>query len=192
MSDLIKKIWDEKIVYQWDIIEVVQKNMQIWVKQKTFEFARRSPWTRLIIINQNKEVLITKERRFELNKFDYRLPWWKVFDKLSKYNEYLKNNWDILKIAKQGAIIEAQEECLIKINKLDLFKISKCWATIQRDLYYFISNDFEILAWQNLELWENIVLNRIWLDEAKKICISENFSEERSAMVLLKYLISNN
>lgn len=188
MNHTIQKTWLEKIVYQWDIIEVVQQNMQIWEKQKVFEFARRSPWTRLIIINKNKEVLITKERRFEINKFDYRLPWWKVFDELFKYNEYLKNNLDILEVAKQWAISEAKQECWIKINKLDLLKISKCWATIQRDLYYFVSNDFELLKSQDLELWENISLNRIWLDETKELCISDNFSEERSAMILLKYL----
>lgn len=188
MLNQTKKIWHEKIVYQWDIIEVVQQNMQIWEKQKIFEFARRSPWTRLIIINKNNEILITKEWRFEINDFDYRLPWWKVFDTLQQYNSHIKTNIDMIKAAKKWAILEAKEECWIKINTLDLFQISKCWATIQRDLYYFVSNNFKILSWQNLELWENISLNWTPIQEVKKICLSDNFSEERSSMVLLKYL----
>lgn len=75
--------------------------MQIGDRQKVFEFARRSPGTRLIILNDKHEILITKEYRSELEKFDYRLPGGKVFDTLVEYNDALKLNADIIEKAKE-------------------------------------------------------------------------------------------
>lgn len=169
------------------MIEVVEQTMQIGDKQKVFEFARRSPWTRLIIINDKNEILITKEYRNELWKFDYRLPWGKVFDTLVEYNEALKSNADITEKAKEWATREAREECGIQIQNPELFALSKCGATIVRDLYYFVVREFTQLKSQELEHGEFITLQRMNMDEVKKLCLSDEFSEERSIAILTKF-----
>lgn len=188
MTDIPVKVWEEKIVYQWKIIEVVEQRMKIWTAEKTFEFARRSPGTRLIIVNEKGEMLITKEWRSELENFDYRLPGGKVFDTLGEYNHALANNHELLAKAKQWAILEAREECGIQVLNLELFTISKCGATMVWDLYYFLVKEFKMLENQKLWHWEHIEVNRMDLDQVKKLCLSNQFSEERSAAVIMKYL----
>lgn len=78
----------EKIVYQGKIIEVVQQTRKTGDTEKLFEFARRSPGTRLIVRSGDK-VLLTKEYRTETGNWDYRLPGGKVFDTLEEYNRFL-------------------------------------------------------------------------------------------------------
>lgn len=188
---MLQKIWEEKVVYQWKIIEVVEQTMQIGDKQKVFEFARRSPGTRLIILNDKKEILITKEYRNEVEKFDYRLPGGKVFDTLVEYNEALKTDANITEKAKEWATREAREECGLQIKNPELFAISKCGATVVWDLYYFVVMDFAQLESQELEHGEFITLQWMSIDDVKKLCLSDEFSEERSCAVLMKFLAKN-
>ena len=184
---MYQKIWEEKIVYQWKIIEVVEQTMKIGDKEKVFEFARRSPGTRLIIINDKHEILITKEYRSEVEKFDYRLPGGKVFDTLIEYNKALKTNTDITQEAKEWAAREAREECGLQIKNPELFAISKCGATMVRDLYYFVVREFTQLESQKLEHGEFITLQWMNIQDVKKLCLSDEFSEERSSAVLTKF-----
>ena len=69
----------EKVTYQGKIIEVVEKEVEQDGKIQTFEFARRSPGTRLIIPKGDK-IILSKEFRHELGKYDYRLPRGEGFD----------------------------------------------------------------------------------------------------------------
>ena len=188
MADIPVKVWDEKIVYQGRIIEVVEREMQIWDKRKTFEFARRSPGTRLIIVNDTHQMLITKEWRSELEAFDYRLPGGKVFDTLNEYNAALSNNSDITEKAKQGAALEAEQECGLAIQDPELFALSKCGATVVWDLYYFVVKKYTVLPTQSLEHGEHISCHRMSFDELEKICLGKEFSEDRSAAMIMKYL----
>lgn len=48
------------------------------------KLVRRPPGVRAIIINENNQILLSKEFRYELNTFDYRLPGGKVFDSIKK------------------------------------------------------------------------------------------------------------
>jgi ADP-ribose pyrophosphatase len=191
MNDIPKKIGQERIVYQGNMIELVHHDYQIGDKVKTFELARRAPGTRLIILNEKWEILISKEHRIEHQWYDYRLPGGKVFDTLKEYNTALQNKIDISMAAKEGAVREAEEECGITPQDLELFTISKCGATIEWDLYYFVITEFETLATQQLEAGEDISLERMSKEDAELLCYSENFHEERSAMFLLRYLKKN-
>jgi len=184
-----QKIGKENICYQGNIIEVVHQTMKIWDKEKVFEFARRSPGTRMIVVNEHNEILITKEWRSEINDYDYRLPGGKVFDTLHEYTTSLQKQNDILQHAIQWVTREAQEECWIAIMNPKLFAISKCGATVVWDLYYFVVKEFTQLESNNLEEWEHIVGSQ-WMsvDAVKILCLSEQFSEERSALILLRYL----
>ena len=73
-------LWKEKIEFSWKHFEIIHQDYKIWEKIITFEVAKRAPWVRLIIINKDNKILLSKEYRTELEEFDYRLPWWKVFD----------------------------------------------------------------------------------------------------------------
>ncbi|MDB5260271.1 MAG: hydrolase [Candidatus Nomurabacteria bacterium] len=176
----------EEIKYKGNIIEVVQKEVEQKGKKKTFEYARRSPGTRLIIPKGNT-VLLTKEFRHEIKGYDYRLPGGKVYDTLEEYNNALASGIDIVQKAKEGAIKEAKEEAGIDVKNLSLFHKSVCGATIIWDLFYFEINEFNETS-QKLEEGEDITSEFVDKEKVKHMCLDGSISEERSALVLLRYL----
>ncbi len=176
----------EKITYQGRIIEVVEKHVDLNGVVKTFEYARRSPGVRLIIPKSNK-ILLTKEYRHEIAGYDYRLPGGKVYDSLEQYNTALADGVDIAQAAKTAAIKEADEEVGIKITDLDFLHKSVCGATVIWDLFYFIATNFETGS-QNLEHGEDITIEEVSKKQAEQMCLDGTIGEERSALVLFRYL----
>jgi 8-oxo-dGTP pyrophosphatase MutT (NUDIX family) len=176
----------EKITHKGEIIEVVQKEVEQSGKKKIFEYARRSPGVRLIVPKDN-QILLTKEFRQELNGYDYRLPGGKVFDSLDEYNAAIASGVDMQEAAREAAIKEAHEEIGIAVKDLSFFHKSICGATVVWDLFYFLVHDFEKTS-QNLEEGEDIHIEFFDRNKAKEMCLEGSISEERSALVLLKYL----
>ena len=103
-------IGDPVITYNGKIIQVVEQRMLIGSTETVYERARRSPGTRLLIISPNHNILLTREYRDEIGRWDYRLPGGKVFDSLEEYSEAVRNGVDLLDKSKQAARKEAQEE----------------------------------------------------------------------------------
>lgn len=176
----------EKITHQGKIIEVVQKEVKHDEKTQIFEFARRSPGTRLII-PKGDNILLSKEWRHEINGYDYRLPGGKVYDSLEEYNKALELGKDINEAAKNAAKKEAKEEVGIEVKDITFFHRSICGATVVWDLFYFIVNDFNQLS-QELGEGEDITIEEIERSKVKEMCLNGKISEERSALVLLRYL----
>lgn len=185
-----------KILYQEGIFEFVseEKLYKIKTEEKLIKrkFIRRPPGVRVILINKNKEILLSKEYRYELEKFDFRLPGGKVFDTLPDYKASLESD-TILENAHKAAIKEVKEEVGIQISNPRIYTISKAGSSIVWDLYYFIANDFEIIP-NGTELEENeIVEGYVWksLDEVVKMCLDNEISEDRTVGVLLSYILKN-
>ncbi len=53
---------------------------------------RRPPGIRALIVNNDNQILLSKEFRYELNDWDYRLSGGKVFESLNDYKVALENN----------------------------------------------------------------------------------------------------
>ncbi len=179
------KLIKEEIVFQWKIIEVVQQTVKVEDKELLREIAKRSPGVRLIICDGDK-ILITNEFRKEVNTDDYRLPGGKVFDTLKEYNEH-KN--DIEKYALLWVKRECEEETWLIPEDISLYHISKVWATMERDLYYYVITKFSYHEkGQQLELWENITVE--WKTKEEILTIIKNWwmYEDRSVWVLMRYL----
>lgn len=176
----------EKITHQGKMIEVVQKEIERNGQTWTLEFARRSPGIRLIIPKGDK-ILLAKEFRHEIGDYDYRLPGGKVYDSLEEYNSALKSNVDIGESAKHAAIKEAREEAGIEVKDISFIHKSICGATVVWDLFYFVVNDFEQTS-QELGEGEDITIEEVDKEKVKEMCLDGTISEERSALVLLRYL----
>ena len=175
----------EEIVFQWKIIEVVQQTVKVWDKELLREIARRSPGVRLIIIDGDK-ILLTKELRRELNNFDYRLPGGKVFDTLVEYNKHKKviESYCLAAVKR-----ECEEETGLVPQDISLYHVSKVWATIEWDLYYYVITKFIAHEkWQHLELWENILVEWKTKDEVMEIIRQWWMQEDRSMGVLMRFL----
>ncbi len=176
----------EHITHKGKIIEVVQKEVEQGGKTKTFEFARRSPGTRLII-PVGEQILLSKEFRHEVGGYDYRLPGGKVYDSLDEYNAALEGGVDINEAAKAAAIKEAKEEVGVEVKDISFVHKSVCGATVVWDLFYFVVNSFDKIE-QHLEDGEDISIEMVDRERAKAMCLSGEISEERSALILLRYL----
>ncbi len=151
---------------------------------------RRSPGVRLIITDGQGNILLTREFRRELSKFDYRLPGGKVFDSLDEFNESKQKKEDIIEKAKQAALKEAKEETGFAPDMLDYYSTSKLGATVEWDLHYFTASVDKIQGGeQRLEIGENI--EAVWFSEKEikeLVLMPEKFSEERSVVALTRFL----
>ena len=188
-NNIAKNTGKEKIVYQGRIIEVVEQRVTIGDKEKTFEFARRSPGVRLIIVTSENKILLTKEYRKEIDGYDFRLPGGKVFDELSEYNNFLSSDKNIIEQAEIAAKKEALEEVGIVVDNITYFYTSKAGATVVWDLFYFVVSKYSHADnGQSLEHGEDIEIVEADLEEAKQICLDGRMSEDRSAAVLMRFL----
>ena len=185
---------DEKIVYQGKIVELIQFPVSSNGKENIFEKARRSPGVRLIIETPDGQFILSREKRHELNlEEDLRLPGGKVFDSLEEYNIFLSNqkeDKEILIKAKEAAIKEAIEEAGIKPTEIEFLAISKCGATMEWDLYYFVVKKYEEVE-RNLkdtELMEIMGTIELNAEQLRKAALSSRMQEDRSVAVILKYL----
>jgi len=182
-----------KITHNWRIVQVVEYEVDIWWwKKKTFEKARRAPGVRTIIMNKQKKILLSKEYRYELDASDWRLPWWKVMDTLDEYVEFLKSWKSIDSFVVTAAIREAKEEVGIDILNPKIISRKVCGANMERDLRYVMVTDFAISRWWNeLEDGECIEwYERFSFEEIKKMIVTEDIQEGRSAAVLAKIVLS--
>ncbi len=187
MSEHMPSVNKERITHQGQIVEVVQCDVEVAPgKIKTFEKARRAPGTRLIIPTETG-ILLTKEFRHEIGGYDYRLPGGKVFDSLKEYNGFLSSGQDILGPATAKAKAEAREEAGVITEDLRHFHTSKCGATVEWDLFYFVVDQHQRTD-QALEEGEDAEVVEVSREEAKRMCLDGRMDEERSALVLLRYL----
>lgn len=180
-------IISEDIKFSWRIFDIVQQQVEVSNgKIKIFEKAVRSPWTRLIIIDNNR-ILLTREYRIEIGWYDYRLPGGKVFDTGKEYNDFLNKGKDMLYTVEKAALKEAQEEVWIIQSECTFFAMTHAAATIDWDLYYFILKN-PIIWEQSLEEGENITYDWYSIPDVITMCMNGAMQEERSCIVLLRLL----
>ncbi len=182
----------EHIKYQGKILEFVEFEVTQAGKKLTFEKARRSPGVR-IIVPSGEKILLSKEDRHEVGGYDYRLPGGKVFDTLKEYTLALESGIDIKKAATSAAAKEAREEVglAIETKNLSFFHKSICGTTIEWDLFYFVASKFST-AEKAFEEGEDIDAEFFDRETVKKMCLDGSISEERSALVLLRYVSLQN
>lgn len=188
MSERARTAGADKIVFQGRIIEVVNRPVIENGQERMYELARRAPGVR-VIIPVDGGILLTKEFRHEHGDTDYRLPGGKVFDSLDEYNHFLDSGEDIMPIATKKAKAEAKEEAGAVVDSLTHFATSHCGATVDWDLHYFVAGSASVEE-QALEAGEEIEPIVVSVDGARAMALDGRMSEERSALILLRYLES--
>ena len=190
MGKSISKV-GEKSVYEGKLFTVLHQDFEFENNGKkgsfTAEVAVRAPGVRIMVV-RNGKILLSKEYRSELERFDYRLPGGKVFDSLSEFLVVREHPDDLLKAIEVTVKREAHEEVGILPHTWSLLQKSVCGASVEWDLYYFIIEDFEEVERDEVD---SEIIYPEWktFDEVKKMCLDGSIDENRTVAVLLKYLL---
>ena len=182
------KILREDVSYEGETFQIVKRAIEFRGKTIELEIAKRSPGVRLIIV-KNDKILLIREYRFELEDYDYRLPGGKVFDRLSDYKEALKNDVDIINAAMEAAKKECIEETGIIAKKINYFGMANSGQTVIWDLFYFIVEDFEETGKQDLGIGEEIYIEWKSFEEIQQLCIENKIKEYRTVGELLRFIL---
>jgi len=182
-----------KITHQWRIVQVVEYDVSIWDKMKTFEKAMRAPWVRMIIQDKQERILLNREFRYELNCKDRRLPWGKMVDTLGEYNEILASGDDMINHVLEAVLREAKEEVGIEVINQQVLTKKVCWTTMEWDLWYVIVDDFTWCEdWRDHEEGEQIEkfgwFNK---EEIMKLIGNGEIQEWRTAWMLAEFILGN-
>ncbi len=141
---------------------------------------------------EKKQILLSKEFRYELNGWDYRLPGGKVFDSLEEYKNSLEVG-DVLKHVDKTVPKEVLEEVGIVVRNPKLLKVSIDGAGVIWDLYYYEITDYEVSD-GGPQLEENEVVDGfVWksFDEIITLCITKKIHEDRTVGMLLTYILEH-
>lgn len=186
----------EKCVFDNGLFEYleIEENITIEGKDKNIKrkVVRRPPGIRALIINDENKILLSREFRYELSEWDYRLPGGKVFDAIEEFRTSLKNN-TVDASADKTVAKEVLEEVGLIVKNQNLIKISKDGATVIWDLYYYEITDFEISKDGN-HLEEGELINGYdWytFDEVIDLCKKGSIHEDRTVGVLLTYILNH-
>jgi ADP-ribose diphosphatase len=153
---------------------------------RIFERYCRAPGTRLVIVTPDKKLLMTRERRQETGNIDLRLPGGKVRDTLVEYHALLASGQDIAAAAEEAAAKEGSEEVGVTVRNLRLLAKATAGATVEWDLYYFMTNDYEENGdGQSLEHGEDIERVQLTAHEVRQAISNGEMQEWRSVGILL-------
>lgn len=177
--------------------EIVFKGKLVAVERhiaKGFERAVRPPGVRLLLENDQGDILITKEFRQEHGKYDYRLPGGKVFDDLNSYLA-VRNDPDALHLAvMRAAHLEARQEAgAEEIGQLAILFKSIAGTTFEWDLFYLTG---KVLKMGLSELSDDEEHDLVGADlypkeEVLKMLKSGEISEDRTVAALYRYLAAD-
>jgi ADP-ribose pyrophosphatase len=165
--------------------------------EKRFQFVRRSPGVRILLLNSNNQALLTREWRTEINAWDFRLPGGKVFETSTQFEQFLQNeqNSNVNSIGKAAAIRELEEECGIQLDPETVRYVytSKCGATVDWDLLFFIgklTSPLQHKGFHNSHEGERTVLEWVNLDHMLELCKFGLINEDRTNSFLMRYLLN--
>lgn len=153
---------------------------------------RRPPGIRALIVNENNQILLSREFRYELNDWDYRLPGGKVFDSLDDYKSALEND-TVMENVLKTVPKEVLEEVGLVVRNPKLLKVSLDGAGVIWDLYYFEIRDYK-KSDNGPQLEENEIINGYkWYEfnDIIKMCKNNEIHEDRTVGVLLTYILNS-
>ena len=153
---------------------------------------RRPPGIRALIVNENNQILLSREFRYELNDWDYRLPGGKVFDSLDDYKSALEND-TVMENVLKTVPKEALEEVGLVVCNPKLLKVSLDGAGVIWDLYYFEIRDYK-KSDNGHQLEEDEIINGYkWYEfnDIIKMCQNNEIHEDRTVGVLLTYILNS-
>lgn len=186
----------EKSIFDNGFFEFIEAEEEFVIdgqkKKLKRKMVRRPPGIRALIVNEDKgQILLSREYRYELSDWDYRLPGGKVFDSLSDYKASLTRG-DVLEHVEKTVSKEVLEEVGICVYQPKLYKVSHDGAGCVWDLYYYIITEYELNETGSFLEEDEIVDGFVFksFDEVMQMCLAQEIHEDRTVGVLLSYILS--
>lgn len=179
-----------RITHRWRIVQTIEYEVDFHGVTKVFEKAQRAPWVRVIIQNKQKEIYLQYEYRYELDDYDRRLPWWKVFDTLNDYDVFLQSGDSIDDYIIEAAKRESYEEAWILLSDCTILWKKICGATMEWDLWYVSANVDTFDVSKSGEEWDHICEGK-WFNVDEIYIMIKNWSiqEWRSVAMVVQFIL---
>jgi ADP-ribose pyrophosphatase len=161
-----------KIVWQGIHFQAYQYKVEVESGVlKTFEYVYRKDGTRTIAINDKKEILLTKEYRYELEADDWRVPGGRLNDE----------NEPIVEAAKREFI---EETGFIAENWKFLWTTT-LESTVRYQRHFFLATKLKLDIHQRDE-GERITVHWVPFQDAYKLAMKGEIREEISALAVAR------
>jgi ADP-ribose pyrophosphatase len=134
------------------------------------EYVWRSDGTRIVVLNDTNEVLLTREYRHELQQEDWRIPGGKI---------------DPGEVPEEAARRELREETGYAAGELRYLWASTLDSTVRYRRHFYLATQVS-LGSSHADPGESIVPHWLPLDEACDLALSGAISEEIAALALLR------
>lgn len=131
---------NKRVVFEGTVGEVVHDTQP---NGKIYETYRRPPGTRVIVVNDQNEILMTREYRQESGEVDLRLPGGKVFNTMKEMNHFLKTGGVMEEAILSGARLEARQEGGVVLDDAEIVAKAIDGTTVDWDLYYVMSRNHD-------------------------------------------------
>lgn len=178
---------DEQIVFSGQRIEIVNQLHSLDGKEVMFEWGQRPPGVRILAINPEGEILLTREYRHEIDDYDYRLPGGKVADTLEEWHTQRESGTE-QQAVEQKVVEEGKQEAGIEIQSAELIEVVPDGATFKWDLHYYETRDF-VEGDQELEHGEDIETSWYSPDEVLELVKNKKIQEGRTVYILMPYVL---
>lgn len=156
---------------------------------KRFQYCERSPGVRALMTNGTK-ILLTREWRDEISSYDYRLPGGKLCETIDQYRQ-LQDKTAALRTAVAKEVSE-ETGFNLKEETFTPFHTSISGSTMVWDLHYFHAQ-VPLSKSGDTSSEEGEMITTVWLDEKDvlKLCMDGAVHEDRTAAVLMRYILRN-
>lgn len=161
----------DTLIAEYRHFRVYHEKVTIEGIEKTFEYVWRRDGTRTIAINQDSEILLTKEFRFELQREDWRIPGGRLDDE----------NEPIIDAAKR----EFKEETGYTAKNWSYLWSSTPDSTVRYQRHFLLASDLTE-GETSFDLGEEISAHWIPIDKVVEMAIKGGISEEISALSIIR------
>lgn len=154
---------------------------------RTFEYLFRPPGVRMLVVDDQERLLLTREYRDDIGAFDIRVPGGKVVDTIEAANGL--DETSLPSLVTGAADRELREEAGLTCSSWTTLHCAPAGSSIQWDLWFVRGHDPQALP-GGAEPEPGEIIQPFWvpLDEAQRLAIEGSVSEDRSAMAILRLI----
>ncbi|HJR07314.1 MAG TPA: NUDIX hydrolase [Pyrinomonadaceae bacterium] len=162
----------EEIIHEGKHFKVIHETVEIEGKIRVWEYVKRKDGTRTIAIDQNNNILLTREYRHELRAEDWRLPGGRLDDESEPIAEAAKR--------------EFREETGFIADKWEYLWSTTPESTVRYFRHFFLATELK-QGQSEPEEGTKITVHWIPLPQAYEMALRGDIKEEIAALAIIRF-----